>query len=69
MAGHYVIAGKAIPNHLISIGFISAYAAAGVAFTMRPKAAQPATPPIKASSTDEEAFIREFLKQAETEKN
>ncbi|KAF7732540.1 hypothetical protein EC973_003287 [Apophysomyces ossiformis] len=65
MAGHYVIAGRAIPNHIISIGFISAYAAAGVAFTMKPKAAQPATPPIKAASAEEEAFIRNFLKQAD----
>ncbi|ORY94658.1 hypothetical protein BCR43DRAFT_442618 [Syncephalastrum racemosum] len=67
MAGHYVIAGKQVPNHLIAIGFISAYALAGVAVSMRPKAPQPATPPIKASSADEEQFIKEFLKAAETE--
>ncbi|KAF7724799.1 hypothetical protein EC973_000756 [Apophysomyces ossiformis] len=67
MAGHYVIAGKAIPNHLIAIGFISAYAAAGIGFSMKPKAPQPATPPIKASSADEEEFIRQFLKEAEAE--
>ncbi|KAG0166639.1 hypothetical protein DFQ28_007151 [Apophysomyces sp. BC1034] len=67
MAGHYVIAGKAVPNHLIAIGFITAYTVAGVGFSMRPKAPQPITPPIKASSTDEEEFIRQFLKQAEAD--
>jgi F-type H+-transporting ATPase subunit k len=34
---------------------------------MRPKAPQPATPPIQASSSDEEAFIKEFLQKAEAE--
>ncbi|KAI9320709.1 hypothetical protein BX666DRAFT_1851330 [Dichotomocladium elegans] len=65
MAGHYVIAGKAVPNHLIAIGFLSAYAAVGGYFALKPKAPQPATPPIKASSADEENFIKEFLKAAE----
>ncbi|KAL1935251.1 hypothetical protein VTP01DRAFT_4391 [Rhizomucor pusillus] len=67
MGGHYVIAGKAVPNHVIAMGFLGAYAAAGLFFTMKPKAPQPATPPIKAGSADEEAFIREFLKAAESE--
>lgn len=49
------------------MGFLGAYAAAGLFFTMKPKAPQPATPPIKAGSADEEAFIREFLKAAESE--
>ncbi|CDH49339.1 hypothetical protein RO3G_06355 [Lichtheimia corymbifera JMRC:FSU:9682] len=68
MAGSYVIAGKAVPNHVISMGFLGGYAAIAGYFIMKPKAPQPATPPIKASSADEEAFIREFLKSAE-EKN
>jgi F-type H+-transporting ATPase subunit k len=45
--------------------FIGAYALAGTAAVMRPKAPQPATPPIQASSSDEEAFIKEFLAKAE----
>ncbi|KAI9022804.1 ATP synthase subunit K ATP19 [Phycomyces blakesleeanus] len=65
MAGHYVIAGKKVPFHILSIGFISAYAIAGTAYAMKPKPAQPATPPIKASSSDEEAFIKQFLAEAE----
>ncbi|KAI8077931.1 uncharacterized protein B0P05DRAFT_543382 [Gilbertella persicaria] len=68
MAGHYVIAGKKIPNHKISMFFIGSYAILGAAAMMKPKAPQPTTPPIQASSTDEEAFIREFLQKAE-EKN
>ncbi|CAO3599509.1 unnamed protein product [Absidia cylindrospora] len=65
MAGHYVIAGKKISNHILSMGFIAAYAVAGAAVAMKPKPAQPATPPIQASSADEEAFIKEFLAKAQ----
>ncbi|CAO3593610.1 unnamed protein product [Absidia cylindrospora] len=67
MAGHYVIAGKKIPNYLLSIGFISAYALGGAYMALKPKPAQPATPPIQASSDDEEAFIKEFLAKAEAD--
>ncbi|KAI7859035.1 hypothetical protein BDC45DRAFT_475728 [Circinella umbellata] len=69
MAGHYVIAGKAVSNHIIAMGFLGAYAAAGAYFALKPSAPQPATPPIKASSADEEAFIKEFLKSAEANDN
>ncbi|KAI7865968.1 hypothetical protein BDF14DRAFT_1819750 [Spinellus fusiger] len=65
MAGHYVIAGKKVPFYVLSIGFISAYAVAGIGYSMKPKPAQAATPPIKASSSDEEAFIKQFLAEAE----
>ncbi|CAO3652780.1 unnamed protein product [Mucor fragilis] len=67
MAGHYVIAGKAIPNYKIAMFFIGGYAALGAAAILKPKAPQAATPPIQASSSDEEAFIREFLQKAEAE--
>ncbi|KAI8377799.1 uncharacterized protein BYT42DRAFT_571738 [Radiomyces spectabilis] len=67
MAGHYTIAGKQIPTHIVAMAFIGAYAAAGIGYSMKPKPAQPATPPIQASSADEEAFIREFLSKAEAE--
>ncbi|CAO3614107.1 unnamed protein product [Cunninghamella blakesleeana] len=67
MAGSYVIFGKAIPNHILSMGFIGGYAAAITGFALKPKAPQPATPPIQASSADEEAFIKEFLAKAEAE--
>jgi F-type H+-transporting ATPase subunit k len=49
------------------MGFIGGYAALGAYFMLKPKAPQPATPPIQASSSDEEAFIREFLQKAEAE--
>jgi F-type H+-transporting ATPase subunit k len=50
--------------------FIGAYAAAGTYFAMKPSAPQPTTPPIQASSSDEEAFIKEFLQKVEAdEKN
>ncbi|KAI8882714.1 hypothetical protein K501DRAFT_220742 [Backusella circina FSU 941] len=67
MGGYYTIAGRNIPNYQISMFFIGAYALAGTAAVMRPKAPQPATPPIQASSSDEEAFIKEFLQKAEAE--
>ncbi|KAI8089498.1 uncharacterized protein BX664DRAFT_297267 [Halteromyces radiatus] len=69
MAGHYVIAGKKIPNHILSMGFIGAYAGAYALYALKPKPAQPATPPIQASSSDEEAFIKEFLAKAEAEES
>lgn len=47
--------------------FIGAYAAVAGAAIMKPKAPQAATPPIQASSSDEEAFIREFLAKAEAD--
>lgn len=34
---------------------------------MKPSAPKATTPPIQASSSDEEAFIREFLAKAEAE--
>ncbi|SAM01360.1 hypothetical protein [Absidia glauca] len=67
MGGYYVIAGKKVPNHILSMGFIGAYVAGYAAYSMKPKPAQPATPPIQASSSDEEAFIKEFLAKAEAE--
>lgn len=47
--------------------FIGAYAAIGAAAILKPKAPQAATPPIQASSSDEESFIREFLAKAEAD--
>ncbi|KAG1179529.1 hypothetical protein G6F70_001870 [Rhizopus microsporus] len=67
MGGYYTIAGKQVPNHKIAMAFIGSYAAIGSYYIMKPKAPQPATPPIQASSADEEAFIREFLQKAEAE--
>ncbi|CAO3668502.1 unnamed protein product [Umbelopsis vinacea] len=67
MAGHYVIAGKAVPNHILAMSFIGAYAALGVWATSGSSKPKPAEPPIKASSSDEEAFIKEFLAKAESE--
>ncbi|KAI9491966.1 hypothetical protein BDB00DRAFT_830510 [Zychaea mexicana] len=49
------------------MGFLGAYAGLGTYFALKPQAPQPATPPIKAGSVDEEAFIKEFLKAAESE--
>ncbi|CAO3616333.1 unnamed protein product [Mucor hiemalis] len=67
MAGSYTILGKQVPNYKISIFFISAYAALGAAAMMKPSAPKAATPPIQASSSDEEAFICEFLAKAEAD--
>lgn len=47
--------------------FIGGYAALGAASILKPAAPKPAAPPIQASSSDEEAFIKEFLANAEAE--
>jgi F-type H+-transporting ATPase subunit k len=47
--------------------FIGGYAALGAAAILKPAAPMAATPPIQASSVDEEAFIKEFLANAEVE--
>lgn len=49
------------------MAFIAGYAALGGYFALKPQAPQPATPPIQASSSDEESFIREFLQKAEAD--
>ncbi|KAG1447390.1 hypothetical protein G6F56_009279 [Rhizopus delemar] len=67
MGGYYTIAGKQVPNYKISMAFIAGYAALGGYFALKPQAPQPATPPIQASSSDEESFIREFLQKAEAD--
>jgi F-type H+-transporting ATPase subunit k len=51
----------------LAMSFIGAYAALGVWATSGSSKPKPAEPPIKASSSDEEAFIKEFLAKAESE--
>ncbi|ORX42418.1 hypothetical protein DM01DRAFT_1369068 [Hesseltinella vesiculosa] len=65
MGGYYTVFGRQVPTHVLAMGFLGAYAGLGAYFTMKPSAPKPATPPIQASSSDEEAFIKEFLAKAE----
>jgi F-type H+-transporting ATPase subunit k len=51
----------------LAMSFIGAYAALGVWATSGSSKPKTAEPPIKASSSDEEAFIKEFLAKAESE--
>ncbi|KAI8060002.1 hypothetical protein BC940DRAFT_371626 [Gongronella butleri] len=69
MGGHYVVFGRNVPTHVLAMGFLGGYAALGGYFALKPAAPQPATPPIQASSADEEAFIKEFLAKTEQDDN
>ncbi|PWY99656.1 hypothetical protein BCV70DRAFT_217401 [Testicularia cyperi] len=71
----YTIAGKKILNEYIALGTLGTYAAIATMSTGGSKEAKPASgaspvaasndPPINASSSDEEAFIKQFLAEAE----
>ncbi|OJJ95892.1 hypothetical protein ASPACDRAFT_81648 [Aspergillus aculeatus ATCC 16872] len=63
MVVYYQIAGRKVGSHYLAMGVLGALFG-GVKLAMgggsQPK---PATPPIQASSKDEEEFITDFLKQ------
>ncbi|PYH47200.1 ATP19 family protein [Aspergillus saccharolyticus JOP 1030-1] len=67
MVVYYQIAGKKVGSHVLAMGVLGALFG-GVKLAMgggsQPK---PATPPIQASSKDEEDFITDFLKQVNGE--
>ncbi|KAL4787590.1 hypothetical protein BJX76DRAFT_354072 [Aspergillus varians] len=64
MVVYYQIAGKQIGSHHLALGILSSLFG-GIYVASRGGSAQnkPATPPIQASSKDEEVFITDFLKQ------
>ncbi|OOF91322.1 hypothetical protein ASPCADRAFT_211156 [Aspergillus carbonarius ITEM 5010] len=63
MVVYYQIAGKQIGSHVLAMGVLGAlFGGVGLA-TRGGSQPKPATPPIQASSKDEETFIQDFLKQ------
>ncbi|KAI8866391.1 hypothetical protein GQ42DRAFT_75206 [Ramicandelaber brevisporus] len=69
MGHYYVIAGRKIANHHLVLGMLAGYGAIGYSVFGRKSATPVDTtmPAIKASSADEENFIREFIKAAEAD--
>ncbi|KAF2721942.1 hypothetical protein K431DRAFT_284386 [Polychaeton citri CBS 116435] len=67
MVVYYDIAGRKVGSHILAIGVLSALFTGGFAFAGGSKKPATHTPPINASSKDEENFIQEFLKSADGE--
>ncbi|RIA99249.1 hypothetical protein C1645_684980 [Glomus cerebriforme] len=65
MGGSYLIAGRNVPTHYLAITTLATFGLGIFAVSRRAKSKKPTTPPINASSSDEEAFIKEFIKHAE----
>ncbi|KAI8054453.1 hypothetical protein BDF22DRAFT_679176 [Syncephalis plumigaleata] len=70
MGGYYIVAGRKIANEYLSLGVLGTIAA-GVTWAKMASARKNDIkngPPIVASSSDEESFIRQFLAAAEEKK-
>ncbi|CAG8464646.1 21830_t:CDS:2 [Dentiscutata erythropus] len=69
----YMIAGRKIGSEYLALATLSTIGIGVYAAIKRVKSKQPNplvdSPPINASSVDEEAFIQEFLKSAEADEN
>ncbi|KAF8981308.1 hypothetical protein BGZ46_002983 [Entomortierella lignicola] len=65
MGAEYIVFGRAIPTYKLALATYALVATPIVASKFGKKAAP--VDPIQASSQDEEAFIREFIKAAEDE--
>ncbi|RUP44714.1 hypothetical protein BC936DRAFT_149094 [Jimgerdemannia flammicorona] len=65
--GSYIIAGKTIANEYLALAHLAAFTGIYLVARGSSKPSVTATPPIKASSAEEEEFIKEFLKNAEEE--
>ncbi|KAK6496500.1 hypothetical protein TWF481_002516 [Arthrobotrys musiformis] len=66
MVAYYTIAGKQVGSHILSIATLSTVF--GLSYLSMGGSKKPqTTPPIQATSKDEETFIQNFLKEAEAE--
>ncbi|KAK6331051.1 hypothetical protein TWF718_003241 [Orbilia javanica] len=66
MVAYYTIAGKQVGSHILSIATLSTVF--GLSYISMGGSKKPqATPPIQATSKDEETFIQNFLKEAEAD--
>ncbi|KAK5118469.1 hypothetical protein LTR62_002984 [Meristemomyces frigidus] len=67
MVVYYELFGQKVGSHVLSIATLSTMFVGTWALSGGSKKAVEKTPPIQASSKDEENFIQEFLKNAEAE--
>ncbi|RAL13688.1 ATP19 family protein [Aspergillus homomorphus CBS 101889] len=67
MVVYYQIAGKKVGSHVLAMGVLGALFGGVKLATSGGSQPKPATPPIQASSKDEEEFITDFLKQVNGE--
>ncbi|KAF3941267.1 hypothetical protein ABW19_dt0200065 [Dactylella cylindrospora] len=67
MVAYYTIAGRQVGSHVLSIATLGVAFGLPFLFTSGGSKKAPTTPPIQASSKEEESFIQEFIKQAEAE--
>ncbi|KAI5954636.1 ATP19 [Candida jiufengensis] len=58
MGSAYTIMGRSVPSHQLAIATLCAV---GLLVVPNPFASKPAHPPIKASSPEEEKFVKEWL--------
>ncbi|CZT17861.1 uncharacterized protein RCC_03697 [Ramularia collo-cygni] len=65
MVAYYEIFGQKVGSHILSIGVLSTMFVGTWAMAGGKKSPASNTPPINASSKDEENFIQQFLKEAE----
>ncbi|KKY27059.1 hypothetical protein UCRPC4_g01284 [Phaeomoniella chlamydospora] len=65
MVVKYNIAGRQVGSHILAIGVLGTISLGIGIATSGGKKATAASPPINASSKDEETFIQDFLKAAD----
>ncbi|GFF33783.1 ATP synthase subunit K, mitochondrial [Aspergillus udagawae] len=67
MVAYYQIAGKQVGSHVLAMGVMGALFGGVFLSTRGGGQKKQATPPIQASSKDEEKFIQDFLNQVNGE--
>ncbi|KAL2108944.1 hypothetical protein VUR80DRAFT_3174 [Thermomyces stellatus] len=66
MVQMYTILGRQVGSHYLSMGVLGAlFAGTYYGLSGGSKKTQPTTPPINASSSDEENFVKKFLEEAD----
>ncbi|SPN99877.1 uncharacterized protein DNG_02729 [Cephalotrichum gorgonifer] len=69
MVQMYTILGRQVGSHYLAMGTLSAlFGGSFLALSGGSKPALPATPPINASSSDEENFVKKFLEEQDSGK-
>ncbi|KAI9695475.1 MAG: hypothetical protein M1820_008577 [Bogoriella megaspora] len=67
MVATYTIAGRQVGSHVLAMITLGSLFGTSAYFAGGSKKPEQKAPPIDASSKDEENFIQDFLKQAESE--
>ncbi|KAF2236919.1 hypothetical protein EV356DRAFT_530436 [Viridothelium virens] len=69
MVAMYTVFGRQVGSHVLAMGVLGTLFAGGFYAGSGSKKPSEQSPPINATSKDEENFIQEFLKNAEAEDN